>query len=73
MAVLISIFSSPSGPVRDSPRSFAILTSSRVASASVVSVWLSTVLVLGTASSVAAMSGSGPSGLPPGVSSRIHR
>jgi hypothetical protein len=73
MTVLVSIFSSPSGPVRDSPRSFAILTSSRAASASVVSVWLSTVLVLGTASSVAAISGSFPSGLPPGVSSRIDR
>jgi hypothetical protein len=29
--------------------------------------------VLGTASSVAAISGSFPSGLPPGVSSRMHR
>jgi hypothetical protein len=58
MTVLVSIFSSPSGPVRDSPRSFAIFTSSRAASASDVSVWLS---------------GSFPSGLPPDVSSRIHR
>jgi hypothetical protein len=68
-----SIFSSPSGPVRDSPRSFTILTSSWAASASVVSVWLSTVLVLGKSSGVAAISGSFPSGLPPGLPSRIDR
>jgi hypothetical protein len=39
MTVLVSNFSSPSGPVRDTPRSIAIHTSSQEASAAVVSVW----------------------------------